>query len=263
MGGKIKSPAVIRALDILEAISQLPGGLTNANISRRLGIPKSSASAILQVLQDRGYVCRYEDGGRYKLGANLLVLGEKVLETSDIHDMAFPAMRALTEKYDLSCHLAILGRSAVVHLARVVAQRHLKRGLVRSVGQCVPLYSTSVGKAILAWQPMEILEDLLQRIEISKFTDRTICTKSGLLAELYRVRTQSYAVDNEEWRIGWRCIGTPIFDVLGNTLVAICLAGTVADITDDIIPKITPSLKETAHKISRQFVSESVRFASY
>ena len=55
MAGKQASPAVIRALNILEAISQRPGGLTNANISRRLGIPKSSASAILQVLQDRGY----------------------------------------------------------------------------------------------------------------------------------------------------------------------------------------------------------------
>src|SRR5579863_1809507 len=105
MAGKQSSPAVVRALDILEAISQLPGGLTNANISRRLGIPKSSASAILQTLQERGYVCRYDDGGRYKLGANLLVLGEKVLETSDIHDLAFPALQNLSQKFDLSCHL--------------------------------------------------------------------------------------------------------------------------------------------------------------
>lgn len=263
MSGKQPSPAVIRALDILETISQLPGGLTNANISRRLGIPKSSASAILQVLQDRGYVCRYKDGGRYKLGANLLVLGEKVLETSDIHDLAFPSLRSLSEKFDLTCHLAILGRSAVVHVAKVVAQKHLKRGLVRSVGQCVPLYSTSVGKAILAWQPAEVLESLVARIKICKFTHRTICTKNGLLAELDRVRAQLYAVDNEEWRIRWRCIGAPIFDVSGNTIVAICLAGSVADIAEERIPQIAPFLKETAQKISGQFASENIHFASY
>jgi IclR family transcriptional regulator, KDG regulon repressor len=253
----------MRALDILEAISQLPGGLTNGIISRRLGIPKSSASAILHVLQDRGYVCRYEDGGRYKLGANLLVLGEKVLETSDIHDLAFPFLRNLSQKFDLSCHLSILGRSAVVHVAKVVAHRHQKRGLVRSVGQSVPLYSTSVGKAILAWLPKETLEDMLRRIEISKFTERTIRTKSGLLAELHRVRAQSYAVDNEEWRNRWRCIGAPVFDVFGNTIVAICVAGTVADIEEESIPTIAPLLKETARKISAQFASENVRFASY
>ena len=263
MGGKQASPAVLRALNILEAISQRPGGLTNANISRRLGIPKSSASAILQALQDRGYVCRYEDGGRYKLGANLLVLGEKVLETSDIHDLAFPALRTLSQKFDLSSHLAILGRSAVVHVAKVVAPRHSKRGIVRSVGQCVPLYSTSVGKAILAWQPRVILDDLLSRAEIHKFTHRTISTKAGLLSELQRVRTQSYAVDNEEWRVRWRCVGAPIFDVFGNTIVAICLCGSASDIAEDMIPQIAPSLTEVAQKISRQFVNENIRFASY
>jgi len=75
MGGKKESPAVDRALDILEAISERESGLSNSNLARRLGIPKSSASSILRVLQGRGYVCRYSDSGRYKLGVNVLTLG--------------------------------------------------------------------------------------------------------------------------------------------------------------------------------------------
>ena len=263
MAGKQVSPAVVRALNILEAISQRPGGITNAHISRRLGIPKSSASAILQVLQDRGYVCRYADGGRYKLGANLLALGEKVLETSDIHDLAIPFMRKLTVQTDLTCHLAVLGRSAIVHLGKVVAQRHRTRGMLRSIGECVPLYSTSVGKAILAWQPRPILESLLRRTELPRFTPRTIGTINGLAAELELVRNQGYAVDDEEWRMGWRCVGAPIFDSFGNTIMAICLVGSVGDIVDDMLPSIAPSVKETAQRISRQIIKENVHFASY
>src|ERR1035437_9217055 len=110
MAGKTESPAVDRALHILEAISHRHSGLTNAYLARRLGIPKSSASSILRVLQERGYVCRYADNGRYKLGANVLTLGRKVLETSDILDLALPSMQELVGQVDLTCPLAILGQ---------------------------------------------------------------------------------------------------------------------------------------------------------
>jgi DNA-binding IclR family transcriptional regulator len=115
MGGKKESPAVDRALDILEALSERESGVSNSYLARRLSIPKSSASSILRVLQVRGYVCRYSESGRYKLGANVLTLGRKVLETSDIRASALPFMRILVDQLDLTCHLAILGRYEAVH----------------------------------------------------------------------------------------------------------------------------------------------------
>ena len=123
MAEKKVSPAVVRTLDILEAISGRHRGVTNAFLSRRLGIPKSSASSILRILQGRGYICRYTDSGRYKLGANLLSLGRKVLETSDIRDLALPYMRGLVDQVDLTCHLAMMGQHDAVHFEKIVAQR--------------------------------------------------------------------------------------------------------------------------------------------
>ena len=76
-GGKKQSPAVDRALNILEAISLAHSGITNAYLARRLGIPKSSACSILRVLQQRGYVCRYANNGRYKLGVQYSDAWEK------------------------------------------------------------------------------------------------------------------------------------------------------------------------------------------
>src|SRR3979490_2479732 len=103
MGGKKESPAVDRALDILEAISERDSGLSNSYLARRLGIPKSSASSILRGLQGRGCVCRFSDRGRYELGGNVLTLGRKMLETSDIRDLALPFMRVLVDQIDLTC----------------------------------------------------------------------------------------------------------------------------------------------------------------
>jgi DNA-binding IclR family transcriptional regulator len=263
MAGKQSSPAVVRALDILEAISQRPDGLTNANISRRLGIPKSSASAILQALQDRGYVSRHEDGGHYRLGFNVLALGGRVLEISEFHDLALPSMRKLTEETDLTCRLAVLGRSAAVLVQTIVAQRHRRLDILRSVGECVPLHSSSVGKAMLAWQPSPNFGALLRSIELSKSTHRTIRTIDGLVADLDMARKRSYALDFEEVRSGWRCVGAPIFDSFGNTIMAICVGGTLVDLADDILPNVASSVKQAAKSISRQIVSEKIHFASY
>jgi len=263
MAGKQASPAVERALNILEAISQRPGGLTNANISRRLGIPKSSASAILRALQDRGYVSRHADGGRYRLGFNVLALGGKVLEVSEFHDLALPSMRRLTEQTDLTCRLAVLGRSAAVLVQTIVAQRH--RGLVslQSVGECVPLHSSSVGKAILAWQPRPNLGTLLRSLEFRRSTHRTIRTLDGLVADLELARKQSYAFDNEEVRFGWRCVGAPIFDSFGNTIMAVCLGGTLVELADEVLPSFATSVQEAAQSISRQITAENGHFAIY
>jgi DNA-binding IclR family transcriptional regulator len=232
MGGKKESPAVDRALDILEAISEHESGLSNSYLARRLGIPKSSASSILRVLQERGYVCRYSDSGRYKLGVNVLILGRKVLETSDIRDLALPFMRALVDQIDLTCHLAILGRQEAVHLEKIVVRRYFKMDKTRAVGERVPLHSSSVGKSLLAWRPRPALEAFLPDLDLHKFGPRTITTMPRLLTKLDEVRRQGYAVDDEECRPGWRCVGAPIFDPMGRTTAAICLTGTVSELDD-------------------------------
>src|ERR1039457_2144944 len=110
MNGKKPNPAVQRALDILEVISDSDAGFTNAYLARRLEIPKSSASSILRVLQNRGYLCRGTNNGRYKLGFKTLTIGRKLLEHSAIRDLALPLMRDLVERADLTCHLAIFGQ---------------------------------------------------------------------------------------------------------------------------------------------------------
>lgn len=262
MAGKTESPAVDRALRILEAISQRHSGLTNAYLARRLGIPKSSASSILRVLQERGYVCRYADNGRYKLGANVLTLGRKVIETSDILDLALPYMRKLVEEVDLTCHLAILGQHEAVHLEKIVARRYFTYDKTRAVGESVPLHASSVGKALLAWRTSPILEALLPHLDLHKSAPRTITTMPGLLAKLDEVRKQGFAVDDEECRMGWRCVGAPIFDQLETTMIAICLTGTVGDLDDPKLRSTAVAVKETAHRISRQLALENVQFAT-
>jgi DNA-binding IclR family transcriptional regulator len=257
------SPAVDRALSILEAISEGHSGLTNAHLARRLGIPKSSASSILSVLQERGYLCRFPENGRYKLGFKVLTLGRKLLETSVIRDLALPFMRELVDRVDLTCHLAVLGHHEAVHFEKIVARRYFNVDKTRAIGEHVPLHASSVGKALLAWQAAPALDAYLPGNGLRKSSPRTITDRASLLSKLEEVRKQGYAVDDEECRLGWRCVGAPIFDQCGSTRVAICLTGTVAELDDAKLASTAVAVKETAQKISRRLANEHVEFASY
>jgi IclR family transcriptional regulator, KDG regulon repressor len=260
---KKASPALQRALDVLEVISDSDAGFTNAYLARRLAIPKSSASSILGVLQSRGYLGRCANNGRYKLGFKTLTLGRKLLDHSMIRDLALPLMRNLVERANLTCHLAIFGQREAVHLDKIVARRYLSLDNTRSVGERVPLHASSVGKALLAWQEQRVLDASLPRMELPRSSPRTITTRAQLLGKLSEIRNQGYAIDDEECRLGWRCVGAPIFDELGSVRVAICLTGTVAELNDTSLTSAAAAVKETARQISRSLAAHHVQYATY
>ena len=113
------SVAVERALGMLEHVAQAPEGLTNAEVSRKLQIPKSSASYILRTLERQGYLNRDPQSGRYRVGLKILSLSRGALSGIDVREVALPILRHLMEKTNLTCHLAILDGPEAVYIEKV------------------------------------------------------------------------------------------------------------------------------------------------
>jgi DNA-binding IclR family transcriptional regulator len=242
--------AVERALNILEAAAHRRDGLTNSEISRKLGIPKSSASYILRTLERRGYLRRETETGRYRLGLKILSLGGDVQANLDIADVALPFMRALVEKIHMTVHLAVLDQGEAVYIEKVEAPGFFK--VNTWVGRRMFLHSTSVGKCLLAWLPKHEIETLVKQQGLKKRTPKTITTMSKLLADLERTKTEGYAVDDEENSLGARCLGAPVFDVAGNVVAALGTSGTVTQVEEHSMARIAEALKDSARRISRQ-----------
>jgi DNA-binding IclR family transcriptional regulator len=242
--------AVERALNILEAAAHRRDGLTNSEISRKLGIPKSSASYILRTLERRGYLRRDEESGRYRLGLKILSLGGDAQAHLDIADVALPFMRALEEKIQMTVHLAVLDQGEAVYIEKVEAPGFFK--VNTWVGRRMFLHSTSVGKCLLAWLPKHEVEALVKQQGLKKRTPKTITTMTRLLADLERVKDQGYAVDDEENSLGARCLGAPVFDVTGNVTAALGASGTLTQVDEASMPRLAEAVKETARRITRQ-----------
>ena len=243
--------AVERALNILEAAAQRREGLTNAEISSKLGIPKSSASYILRTLEKRSYLRREAETGRYRLGLKILSLGGDAQANLEIADVALPFMRSLVEKIRMTSHLAVLDQGEAVYIEKVEAPGFFK--VNTWVGRRMFLHSTSVGKCLLAWLPKHDVETIAKHQGLKRRTPETITTIAKLLADLEHVKQSGYAVDDEENSIGARCLGAPIFDSMGNVTAALGASGTLTQMDESNMPRIIDALKETARRISRQW----------
>jgi DNA-binding IclR family transcriptional regulator len=244
------SVAVERALAILEAVAQQPEGLSNAEISRKLQIPKSSASYILRTLVKQAYLNRDSETGKYRVGLKILSLSRGALSGLDVREVALPIMRHLTEKTGLTCHLAILDGPEAVYIEKVEAP-----GFIRMdtwVGRRMRVHATSVGKALVAYIPIQKLEKMVAEAGMEKRTSKTITTLPRLLKELEKVRAQGYAVDDEENNMGARCLGAPVFKQSGGIEASLGLSGTINQVNAHTMPRIVEALKDAARHVSMQ-----------
>src|SRR5258708_26621342 len=143
------SVAVERALAMLEAVAQEPEGLSNADISRKLKIPKSSASYIVVSREKQAYLNRDLGTGKYRVGLKILSLSRGALSGLDVREVALPIMRHLMEKTNLTCHLAILDGPEAVYTEKVEPQGFIK--MDTCVGRRMRVHATSGGTALVAY----------------------------------------------------------------------------------------------------------------
>lgn len=242
--------AVERAMAMLDAVAERTTGMSNADINRRLKIPKSSASYILRSLVKGGYLRRDRESGRYYLGLRVVSLSHRALAGLDIREIAQPILRQLVESSQLTAHLAILDHGQMVYIEKSDAPGFVKMNTW--VGRRMDCHSTSVGKALIAFLGKEEVLALLQDRGMQKLTSQTIIVASKLLRELEKVREQGYAVDDEENNPGVRCVAAPIFNSEGLVEASLGLSGTTYQVDKASVSKIAEQVKAATRKISQQ-----------
>ncbi len=243
------STAIERALSMLELVAQRNGGMSNADLSRKLQIPKSSASYILRALEQRGYLHR-DPEGKYKLGLKIVSLSRGALSGIDVREAAAPILRHLMERSQSSVHLATMDHGEAVYIDKVEAPGFIK--MDTWVGRRMEVHTTSVGKALVSFLPEDEVEKIVKSRGMGKRTVHTITTWPRLVKEMEKVREQGYAIDDEENNLGVRCVAAPIFDGTGHVIASVGLTGTINRIDKANVPKYAEMVKEAARAVSHQ-----------
>jgi DNA-binding IclR family transcriptional regulator len=239
--------SLVKIARILDCFSTVNRTLSLRDICDRTGFPKSTTHRLIASMREVGLLDQDREGDRYRLGLKLFELGNIVLANMDLHREARPFVEALTRLSGHVVHLAVFdGRQAVViHRSDPSPDAMSPVTFI----EAAPIHCTSVGKAILAFQPEPIMARIIGA-GLPRFTDGTITDPTKLKSELARTQKRGYAIDDAEHQPGLRCVGAPIRDQTGRVFAGISVSGPARKISDDEVRKLSALVTHNANAIS-------------
>jgi DNA-binding IclR family transcriptional regulator len=251
---------VRRAIAVLKTFDDQSPELGVTEVSRRLDLHKSTVYRLLSAFEDEGLIARNPDNGRYRLGPELIVLGELVLRHTDVHRIALPYLRDLAEETGETVDLEILSGPNVITIEEI-AGRHVVTA-AGAIGRPWAAHATSTGKVLLADLPPARRSQILRR-QLKRFTAGTMTDSAHVLRELERVERLGYAVSSSELEEHLVAVAAPIKGRHGKAVASVSLSGPDTRFTRSTLPALIRRCRETAAGISTGlgFVQPSRRLA--
>ena len=236
-----------RAVAVLEMLGESETALSLAEVCQRLHLHKSTAHRSLMVLERSALIERTPEN-RYRLGLKLYELGNRAVEQVDLRTRVHPYFRRLAAQVGETVHLSVLQKTSIVYLDKVEPNRRVC--VSSKTGSSNPVYCTAMGKAMLAFQPPALIDQIVSKIRFVRYTHKTINSKEALLRALERVRRRGYAIDDQEIEMGVRCVGAPIFDERHQAIAAVSVSGPATRITAPNMSEIAEHLLRCCRDIS-------------
>ena len=240
---------VYKALQVLRCLGDERRELALSEICYRVDLPKTTVFRYLQTLCACGFVTHDPDTDLYRIGLRVWELGQSVHEPLRIREIALPAMRELRDRFNETVNLGVLDGPEVVYLEIIESRRSLR--MQAQLGGRDPVYSTALGKAVLAFKPEEQWAAHLPAA-LAPRTTQTVTTAAKLRLSLSQTRERGYALDDEENEEGARCIAAPVFNHLGQVTAAVSLSAPASRLTDRLLPKAAAAVIQTAAVVSER-----------
>ncbi|MFI9511064.1 IclR family transcriptional regulator [Nocardia sp. NPDC052566] len=241
------SQSLLRALTILVSLGQDTQSLDQ--LAAQLGVHKSTVLRLLQTMESERFVT-HDSQHRYALGSRLFELANQSLEHRDVRALARPHLAALNAETRQTIHLATYESGDVIYIDKLDAIHSVR--MYSRIGRPAPLHCTAVGKVLVAAQPRTEWRAIAERIEYHPFTERTIRTPEGYLAELERVAAQGYAEDHEEHETFVNCIGVPVRNGTGAVVAALSMSVPDMLLDHEQVLAALPQVRAAADAISTE-----------
>ncbi|MGO9436380.1 MAG: IclR family transcriptional regulator [Terracidiphilus sp.] len=246
-----------RVVAILDLLGASDSSLSLADICQRMELSKSTAHRALMALERTGLIERAPTN-RYCLGLKLYDMGSRAVEQMDLRTRVRPFLRKLALRVGETVHLGVLHKTRVVYLDKV---EPINRRVCLSsrTGTSNPVYCTSMGKAMLAFLPVEEAAKIIPHIQFKTFTTKTLSSQEELRGALERIRRRGYAIDDEELEVGTRCVGAPILDETGRAIAAVSVSGAASRLAAHCVPAIAEHVMRCAQQVSVELAAHKTK----
>jgi DNA-binding IclR family transcriptional regulator len=218
-----------------------------ADVSREIGVARSTAHRLVQMLVFHKLVVQDPNTRAYRAGPELIRLAVSVVRDIDLRAVGRPVLEQLVDELRETIHISILQGTETLFLDSIEPPRSVRVG--SRTGMSLPAYATSTGKILLAGLDETRIPELYPTEVLRALTSRTLATRDDLIAELRRVRQQGYAENFGESEDEVCSIAVPIVDSTGRVRAALAMSAPPARIERTMVPDIAAVLAAGAEKI--------------
>ncbi len=238
-----------RGLQVLSLFSRENPSFTLTEIKDHAELNKTTAFRVVSTLETAGFLERDPDTKRYRPGLRVLQLGFSALSSLEFRQVARPYLEKLAREVKQTVSLSVLDGMEVVYVDRVRQQNII--GVMLGLGSRIPAHCASMGKAMLAVLPANVLRQRLDQADLPACTPNTITNRRELEANLARVRQLGYALNDEEWVLGLRSTAAPILSEDGTSVGSVNVSVSTAETTLEALEsQLSPLVRTTAQAIS-------------
>lgn len=245
-GRQIKS--LQKAFNIIETLNE-QGSATVSEMSEALDMPISTVHVYLQTLTDTGYVIRHE--GEYELGLRFLETGSRVRNRLGVFQAARREMINLCWQTGERVGLGVSEGGKRVQIWQIEGEDAVSDD--NYIGEFTYMHWTSLGKALLATFTNAQIEEIIKRHGLPRATKQTITEANELFEEIERIRSQGYAIEDEERKPGMRSVSVPLRVNEGNTIGALGISAAKSRVTPQKCDEYVDFLQERGNIISIRY----------
>jgi DNA-binding IclR family transcriptional regulator len=242
-----RSLTVEKALRLLDTVAAEGSPVSLLALSRAAGIDKTTTHRLATSLTRYGLL-RFDPNERaYSLGLRLIDLGQRAIGQLHIAREARPYLEQLGALSGEAVNLGVYDEGQVVFIEQVASPQPV---VIRArAGSRIPAHCTGIGKVLLAYGPAEWKRRVLKH-GLPPLTPNTISEPAEFTEHLTRVRRLGYAFDDEEHRLGVRCVASPVRDHTGLAIAAISISGPAFRLSRERLNELVEPLRQSAEELS-------------
>lgn len=243
--------SLAKGFAVLHAFTAERDELTLAEVARAAGLDNATAFRFLNTLVMLGYVARVPGTRRFRLTLRCLDLGFNAIARAELRQLARPVLRGLVGPLNEAASIGVLDGAEVVYIERIQAGI-ARLGVDVRIGSRVPVYSSAIGRAILAFLPRATQLAVLDARPRERLTAATLTDRDALLALLERIRKEGIALSDQETVPGLRVLACPLRDADGVPVAGISVAAPALRMSaEEYRERAGPPLIAAARALSR------------
>lgn len=248
--------SVEKAFQVLEAFRKAQNQLKLRDlglnqIAQFSGLNKSAAQRFTSTLVTLGYLEQNPHSRRFRPAIRLLELSYTYLISDRLAQLAMPVLIDLSRTRKVTSNLCVLQDTDIIFTVRIPQDKASFGTTI--VGRKVPAFCTASGNAILSRMPEGIMEQVLGRSNLVKFTEFTVTDLDMLVTRIREARDLGFSIIANETQLNMINVAAPILNTDGVAVAAVQVPVSLSGWSPERVrTEVVPYVVEAANKISQE-----------